>query len=340
MHYVFLLALMSVLSTTACSGEELASVPSIGPSTEFVSLKDLDCLLRDISPYKFDLPGCQHEGDLLGHSVWAANAAVRLLESNEPYLQNLALTEREKKLFVLAALLHDVGKAGRIELATYAHPKLSYEIVEAGESVGILYKPDLQEHTTVGFEYIASSFFTPKNLPYFGRSYIMLDGTKFDFNGMFKELGLTEEEQKLVAVLVAIHWDFGRIGLGQMTNAEFIEKIHSLCNACNALFPVDKKLVQLCVLIQVADVYAIFYQPPVESTFGFPSLDVPRARFVSDTGVDILLDYGYKASPEKPDYVPAHDVFNKLMVYCDILFDSTQGFLDSGVSVSELDGLL
>lgn len=39
MHYVFLLALMSVFSTTACSGEALASVAPIRSITDFVSFK-------------------------------------------------------------------------------------------------------------------------------------------------------------------------------------------------------------------------------------------------------------------------------------------------------------
>lgn len=280
----------------------------------------LERILGDLKPYKFKDPASNHEGDLYGHSLWSFYAAHRLLENNEPYLKDLNLTEREKDLFVLAALLHDVGKAGRIELISHAHPCLSYTIVKNEEGVeSIFYTVDCQEHTVVGFEYLMAPFLSPKSLPYFGRAYVMCDNSLFDFKAMFKELGLTAEEQKLVGVLVGMHWDFARIGLGRMTQAEFLQKITSLCKACNASFPVDKKLVRLCVGLQVADVFAMAYQEPCESRLGLECCDVPRVHSVL---IDIPCKYGYKALPEKFDCIPAHAIFQDLMAYCDTVFES------------------
>lgn len=82
-------------------------------------------LLNDMKAYKFhDVLTSYHQGDLYEHSMCVYYAAIGLAEHGEPYPNGIILTKREKELFILAALRHDVGKAGRKDLFDKVHPKL------------------------------------------------------------------------------------------------------------------------------------------------------------------------------------------------------------------------
>lgn len=229
------------------------------------SSRALDRLLDDMKLYKLDrgvnlgANPQNHPGDLYQHSMWVYNAAYDFIENQSPYAKGIVLSDREKKVFCLAALLHDVAKAGRIELFNKTHPKLAYNVErdDSGNIISVLYTGDFQEHCVVGFEFLAGKFLS-KDCDFISRNYVMHDGTYFDFDTLFEELEITQEERKLIAILVGMHWALGNLRQGTMTNQDFLDKLKKF--ACAIDFQhgdIDYKLLRLAILIQVVDVRGI-----------------------------------------------------------------------------------
>lgn len=117
-----------------------------------------------------------HTGDLYQHSLWTAISVIEWWNKHSPWVSGI--DKRYKRLSIIAAILHDVGKAGDW--------KFQYRT-----------KPD---HPIICFQYIANI-----------RPYTMGNGKKFSFKNLFQELKLTNEDQKILAILVGIHWEFGNV---------------------------------------------------------------------------------------------------------------------------------
>ncbi len=236
-------------------------------------------LLEDMGLYQLEAQGDPylHAGDLWHHSVWTYNKMVQLLKSDSPYVQGLTLSERQQEVVALAALLHDVGKAGRYELLTegpfqepsYYEPatlQLRYQVISGISSFvnRVIYYQDRQVHPRIGFEYAAGR-----------RDYCMLDRKtgdfgSFDMLAMYKELGLTDEEQKLIAVLIGIHYEFGNLKHKKMTSEQLLKKLAGLVQEVNYNNGIlTEETVRLSILIQVADVGGLV-QVPAQCTPLFP----------------------------------------------------------------------
>ena len=224
----------------------------------------LQVLLDDMKLYKLDSAGepYLHAGDLYEHSLWTYNAMIELLEDNSPYAQDLYLSEHEKEIVTLVALLHDVGKAGREELFNHTHAKLHYDVIKNsnGSVASITYYQDRQEHPRISFEYAVKPLLTDNNKNYTKRDYHLINKdtgtfTSFDMKALYAQLDLTNEEQKIIAILVGIHYEFGNVKHGYITPAQFLTLLENLVKTVNYNDSVvNEKIIRLAILIQVADV--------------------------------------------------------------------------------------
>ena len=226
----------------------------------------LEELLEDMKLYHYsglletNPTGRAHAGDLFQHSMWVYCATHNLFTEKSPYTQGLELTEQEQRVFSLAGILHDTGKAGRKELFDKTHPTLAYAVNrDANNNItSIIHTGDLEEHCTVGFENIASHLFdTTKQTVFSPRPYIMKtkNDEVCDFKDMFSRLEISPEYQKLVAILIGIHWSFGNVRRGLMTNESFLEKLKNLATAVDYEDGIiSERTLHLAILINIADV--------------------------------------------------------------------------------------
>jgi hypothetical protein len=223
----------------------------------------LQLLLDDMKLYKFDSEGdiYLHAGDLYEHSIWTYNAMWELFRTNSVYVHNLNLTERQKEIVTLAALLHDIGKAGRLELFEECSAS-PYDIIKNDKGIvtKIIYYQDHQQHPKIGFEYAGKDFFEQFQENYLIRNYWIMDRKtaairQFDMHHLFDELGLTYDEQKIVTILIGIHYEFGNLKHNEITIDQFLSMLKNFVKVVDYNEGnLDDLILRLAILIQVADV--------------------------------------------------------------------------------------
>ena len=174
-----------------------------------------------------------HEGDLYQHSIWTALVVDQWFENHESYVEGLSA--RDRKLAVLAALLHDIGKAGDLAFVFYTKP----------------------DHDIKGLEYLTGK--KPFNLT--------RDKT-FDFVKFFASLGLSEDEIKMIAILVGCHNQMGVLlrklppktdNLDELSKfkterEELLEFVSKVMAVVGYEKKIDSRLLKLITLICFADV--------------------------------------------------------------------------------------
>jgi len=232
----------------------------------------LELLLNDMKLYKLDSEGETyfHAGDLYEHSIWTYNALLELFKTNSPYVGTIQLTERQKEVVAFAALLHDVGKAGRIDLFNHTHPKLRYDIIKnnLGHVSHIAYYYDYRSHPCVGFEYVGKHLFAQDNNVYKAKDYHLINQetgilTTFNFIEMYNELGLTLDEQKIIAILIGMHYEFGILMNNTITIEEFFNSLKKCIQAVDYNNgSINELILNLALLIGIADVKGMI---PVEA---------------------------------------------------------------------------
>lgn len=278
MHKKYLLGstLVTSLLLVACSFLR----PQAAPIPEIQTLAD------DMAYYKFlSPPDTGQAGDLLEHSLWVHYATQQLFQENSPFIDGYTWTERDKQLLGLAGFLHDVGKAGRDDLLTSTDNTKAYQCCYdwAHHLACINYHFDHEAHAMIGFDYIVN----PTQ-----RTYRLQTGATYDFSKLFNALGITQREISIIAVLVGIHYTFGKLRPQKITNDEFIALVNKLATAAgygNA----DEYLLRLSVLIQVADVRGMTYVAP-QKTLLFPN--APDKHAVRPTSYQPWERYGYSTS--------------------------------------------
>ncbi len=239
----------------------------------------LQVLLNDMKTYT-TTNHYFHAGDLYEHSIWTEQVASQwLIEPENPWSEKLAdLDNHTKQVIALAALLHDVGKAGDLQFSFDCKPK----------------------HAQVGYEYVIGK-----------RPYIMANGaTEFDFNTMFRSLGISEEEQKLIAVLIAIHLQFGEGFMASIFRLRFLDKeeqmpgIHAACEEYLQRLEaytratnynggiVTEQLLRMAVFISSAD--ARGNQPIQDGALApFIFTEPAYVRVVRETAQKLFVYFGY-----------------------------------------------
>ena len=283
---------VGAILSRAPASRELLNIGANGP---------LQRLLEDWKLYKYsEKPGGLQGSELLQHSFYVHCAAPDVLQSKR-FVDEKPFSTREAELFSLAALLHDVGKAGQKELfdiaaSADADPDAPfgrrYKKVhcEHGLVKNINYGLDKQEHCTVGFDYLTGT-----------KTYQMHDGSSFDFAKLFEEFELNKEEQSFVAILVGIHYRFGEFREGKITAKQHVNYLQELVNQTGYNGGVvNEKLLHFSILIQVADVMGLHpYHKP--STPLFDSIDeLPATRTLCVPSPSDQLKYNeeYDSQPD------------------------------------------
>jgi hypothetical protein len=197
--------------------------------------KTLDVLLEDVSHYKTTNP--VHAGHLLSHLMWTEQWISTWAEQNRGPFQGL--TEREKTVLAFAGLIHDVGKAGDVQRLIYYrvldHERIGFEFVMQGIQPGCSYK----------------------------NKYQTVAGKSFPFDDLFKELCFSLEEQKQVAILIALHSAFTGVlmkGIEDTHLGVFAKLLFDTAHEAGCVL--SESLIQMVMAINIADVRAVYY--PVE----------------------------------------------------------------------------
>lgn len=199
----------------------------------FAHARSLDYgnLFDDIKKYKKTEGQC-HAGHLYEHMVWVAKAMNKLFDSNSLWVQGFDAAD--KSLLLIAAFMHDIGKAGD---GQYAY----------------LVKTD---HPRVGFEYLLNK-----------RVYKMENGTTYNFDDWCIQLGLTQNDRAALAVLIAMHQEFALMlramkkDLAATTQAfdGFITKLETYVHESgyNGGVP-DELIMRMCFALCRADLEGMF----------------------------------------------------------------------------------
>lgn len=238
--------LLGVLTLSGCSffKQKQEPVPAV------------QSLLNELNLYKLDNQKRLHAGDLYEHSLWTHYAATALIEDQSPWATDFNFSQRDKELLSLAALLHDVGKAGRNELFSGTHPTLQYRLAidDTGKPVKITYTSDHEEHVAIGFDYL-TELWAPLEQ---GRQFFSSRGMPISLQPLFTQLKVSLEEQKMVAILVGMHYSFGKILRGDLHFDGFLKELTQYAQFVRYQ-PIDERLLRLAVLVQVADVTGMSY---------------------------------------------------------------------------------
>mgnify|MGYP000567739693 CR=1 FL=1 len=210
------------LSLTAATNSNVAlstSVPTLNINNLFDNLKG----------YK-KLTGGWHAGHLYEHMVWVAKAMQDMFDKKSPWLEEIADNPGIRKIMIIAAFMHDIGKAG--------DNKRLYNI-----------KPN---HPRVGFEYLLSR-----------RPFYIDDQktTTYDFNTWASTLKLTPQERATIAVLTGMHQEFAyvltNLKKGRMTTTLFEEYLEKLTGYVQEAFynngMVDEQIVRMSLALFRAD---------------------------------------------------------------------------------------
>ncbi len=194
----------------------------------FAHARSLDYrnLFDDIKKYKKTEGQC-HAGHLYEHMVWVAKAMNKLFDADSKWTHGF--DSSDKSLLVIAAFMHDIGKAGD---GQYAY----------------LVKTD---HPRVGFEYLLNK-----------RVYKMESGATYNFDDWCSQLGLAQHDRAALAVLIAMHQEFAlmlramRNDLSKTTQAfdRFITKLEGFVHEAgyNGGVP-DERIMRMCFALCRAD---------------------------------------------------------------------------------------
>lgn len=203
----------------------------ITSSTQAIVLRNsptLMILLEHMSMYKLTTPKF-HAGNLLHHSLWTCRTLGQWFDENKLWINGL---EKHKLIIMLGGLFHDIGKAGD---GNYFYDK----------------KPT---HPCNGFALLMLK-----------QPFLLENGLSLNINNIYKELEITLEEQRFLAVLVGMHWEFGLIMKNMNSKVQttlkqecltYLKKLQVFCQQANLGYP-SETLLKGCIAVSAADVRGI-----------------------------------------------------------------------------------
>lgn len=196
-----------------------------------------------------------------------------------PNINNINLCENftERILFILsvAALFHDLGKAGKADYEGEATAKngTQYREKYSPGLDGMVYFQGKQPHEKIGAQYILHDLKDAATYP----QYCMVEGSTLNFNILFGELQLTDTERKIVILLIWSHKHFPMVynaslpeekrDVPTITPENFFAEIQAMMDELGldetALSHgnVSKKiLLQMIIALTLADVLALYFE--------------------------------------------------------------------------------
>ncbi len=181
-----------VTSSTPFDSENQTFDPFTQPS---VTQADYDRLVAVLRPYLKDIQGYNttdagsHAGDLYQHTLWYVRYVQQSCSSDIYPTDSRdwceGLDERTKYLTVVASILHDCGKAGDW-------------MFRYGNDIALNGIRNKDTHPEVGFSYVLGK-----------KDYQFTNGGKLDFDDVFRQLNLSQQEIAYVKTLIGAHHDFG-----------------------------------------------------------------------------------------------------------------------------------
>ncbi len=191
----------------------------------------LNELMNDFKQYTTTNTGF-HSGNLYEHSLWVAITVNDWCVKNVPWVE--ALNDHDRKLAVLAALLHDMGKAG--DLIFSYHTKAGHQ--------------QLGQHYVLGTE-----------------NYKLNDGKIFNFTKLIESMKLSSIDKQIISILIAAHHDFGDL-LGKLVGIDlnaypdhvkshiksFKKRLQKHATIAEYKGQIDTRLMKLALLVTAADV--------------------------------------------------------------------------------------
>ena len=184
-------------------------------------------LFKDFERYARDVKNfvTYHEdsnGSVLLHSIWVAQTMEKWIKEKKFWIPE-DLTAQEQRMLVASAFLHDIGKGG--------DQKLSF-----GE------KPT---HPQTGKEMLLGT-----------KPYIMKDETPFDFNSYLRTIGLSANEQRTMAALIATHHNLEKVRPKSENKQKiYLQKLKKACDDANICM--SEKVLRMAVALSAADVRGI-----------------------------------------------------------------------------------
>lgn len=185
-----------------------------------------------------------HSGNLYQHSLWVSIAIHEWFKNNVQWTEGL--DEHAYRIATIAGLLHDVGKAGDLCFEFYTKP----------------------DHCVRGQDYVLGK-----------QTYVLRNGTTiFNFEKFFNNLGFTQNDRKVVSILIGAHHLLGDLlqhlswdNVGSCANdiAPYLNSFKQQLQACAFYagfnYSINEKLLRLVLLVSAADVKGaqrvIFSQP-------------------------------------------------------------------------------
>jgi hypothetical protein len=191
-------------------------------------------LLEHMGMYKLTTPKF-HAGNLLHHSLWTCRSLGQWFDEKKIWVEGL---EQHKLIIMLGGLFHDIGKAGD----------------------GNYFYDQKPTHPCNGFALLSLK-----------KNFFLEDGSTLNLRNIYRELEITPAEQRFLAILVAIHWEFGLIMKNVNSNPhttldrechDYLNKLRSICKQAgfNNGTP-TKQLIHAAVAVSAADVRGIQPNP-------------------------------------------------------------------------------
>ncbi len=231
---------------------------------------DYKNLFADLKKYKKTRGGA-HAGHLYEHMVWVSKAMDKLFEKKSQWVDDF--DNQDRRLMVIAAFMHDIGKAGDLKYEYFLKPS----------------------HPRDGFEY------------FIGKKPYLLngEGDTYNFDAWCKHMNLHSQDKATVAVLIAMHQEFGKI-LSQIKKNptqtvacfdEFIKLLEGYSYEANynGGFP-DQRIIRMSMAMTRADLEGMFpVDHPIKQA---PELkDYPQTlKAVRLASVQLLDTVGYAAA--------------------------------------------
>lgn len=226
-----------------------------------------------------------HRGGVYDHSAWTAMAVCEWFgEKDNLWTQGLD-RDKDFKVAVIAAFMHDIGKAGDRKYAL-------------GDGEG--FKP---EHPKTGYEYLTGT-----------QRFLMTDDTALDFKAWQRKVDLSDSDYKIVAVTTRIHYDFGEQVMQKWSarpeeNAARVQNFLSKLRHYAILedYPVDERLLRVVLLVSAADVRG--QREVAHGCPGFAAFDkIGKPR---DGGADNFANWGFNGDKGKAARALALSEFRK-----------------------------
>lgn len=238
-----------------------------------------DGLCDELKLYKKEW-GDGHAGHLWEHTVWTVKAMEALFATHSKWVEGI--DRKYEYLMIVAALLHDIGKAGDGNCLFMAKP----------------------QHPVTGVDYLLKQ-----------QNFIKKTTQEaLDFDSWLIENNITQTEDKqLLIILVGMHQEYGIVidrirkkpDQKWLAFGIFIEKLVRYCHQVQYKngYP-DEELIRMCIALCRADIEGMF--PVSYECKCFPELHDEAPNFFTS------LQYFKPAFVEQEGYVIAQE----LIAYC------------------------